>query len=92
MFETDDSIPWRVTQLEEDVKSMSSESRRLSDAILLLGVKLENAVSEVTSRFQRFEESRSFWNRVLVGIVTAGIIAIVTLLLKVSFGASSNAQ
>lgn len=88
---TDNQITvWRIDQLEEDIKSVTGEQRKMSDAILMFGVKLEGAILDVAGKFKAFEERRNFWNKIIVGVVIAGVIALVTQLFRI--GAFIQAQ
>ncbi len=89
-FHGDAHLVYRIEKLEDHSDELDKEKRRLSDAVLLLGIKLEAGLAELSNKIKHFEERKTFWNRILIGIITAGAIAIVTHLLRISYIVQAN--
>lgn len=86
----EEHINYRLDKLEDDSRDLKINTNKCSEAILMLGVKLENSVNIVSEKLKEFQDRRNFWSKILIGLVTTGIIALVTQLLRISYVVQSN--
>lgn len=86
----ENNISYRLSKVEEQAEELEVEKRKLSDAVLLLGIQIQSGLAELSARIKHFEERKTFWNRVLIGIISAGAIAIISHLLHLSYIVQTN--
>lgn len=87
---TDPHIIYRIEKVEHLTEQLETEKTKLSESILMLGVKIENGLYQLSDKIKEFEGRRQFWNKILIGIVTAGAIALITQLLRISYVVQSS--
>ncbi len=86
----DPHILYRLEKVENQAEELEIEKKKLSDSILMLGVKIENGLFQLSDKIKEFENRRQFWNKILIGILTAGALALITQLLRISYVVQSN--
>lgn len=87
---TDPHIVYRLEKVENLTEQLETEKTKLSESILMLGVKIENGLFQLSDKIKEFESRRQFWNKILIGIITAGAIALITQLLRISYVVQSS--
>lgn len=87
---TDPHVLYRLEKIENQTEQLETEKIKLSESILMLGIKIENGLFQLSEKIKEFEGRRQFWNKILIGIVTAGAIALITQLLRISYVVQSS--
>lgn len=87
---TDPHIIYRLEKVEEQTEELGTLKNKLSESILMLGVRVENGLLQLSDKIREFENRRQFWNKILIGVLTAVAIAVVTQLLRISYVVQSN--
>ncbi len=85
-----DTTNWRITNLEGDMQSVQNNERKLSDTLLIIGIKIETGLADLSNRIKVFEEKKTFWNKVLAGVLTGVGIIIIGFAMKLSYIVQSN--
>lgn len=89
-YPPNDTNSHRISKVEEAVDKLETSERKLSETVMLTGIKIENAIGELSNRIKVFEEQRSFWAKVLVSVVAACAIGIIAWAFRISWFVQTN--
>lgn len=87
---TDPHIEYRLKKVEDQAKELDTLKNKLSESILLLGIRIENGLIDLSNRIKHFEERKQFWNKVIGGILIALAVAAITQVFRISYIVQAN--